>query len=163
MTAKQSFPAHEASREVIITRLLQAPRELVFATWTDPKHIDQWWGPSGFRNRTLHMDVRPGGMWRYVMHGPNGVDYPNRIVYVDVIAPERLAYWHGSDIDNDPDAFQVIVTFEALGAKTYITMRSIFPTAAAREHVVREYGAIEGGMQTLDRLEEQLAKTTETV
>lgn len=97
------------------------------------------------------MDVRPGGMWRYIMHGPDGVDYPNRVVYHEVIAPARLVYTHGSDIDNDPAAFQVTVTFIQQGDQTVLTMHSVFATAAQRQAVV-QYGAVEGGQQTLGRL-----------
>ncbi len=106
------------------------------------------------------MDVAPRRYVALCYAWPQWCGLSNRIVYVDVIAPERLAYWHGSDMITTRCFPVIVMAFEALGAKTYITMRSIFPTAAAREHVVREYGAIEGGMQTLDHLEEQLAKTT---
>ena len=144
-----------AAREIVMTRLFDAPRELVFKVWTDPKHVDQWWGPNGFRNETIEMDFRPGGMWRYVMHGPDGTDYDNRIVYHEVVAPQRLVYTHGRDLDNDPDAFEVTVTFEAQGNKTLLTMRSLFVTVEQREATVA-FGAVEGGRQTLARLAEYI-------
>src|SRR6185369_10164840 len=97
------------------------------------------------------MDVRPGGVWRFMMHGPDGVDYPNKIVYLEIAKPERLVYNHGDDV-----RFQVTVTFEAQGEKTRLTMRSIFPTAAEHDLVVTQYHAIEGGNQTLDRFGEHL-------
>lgn len=145
-----------SDRELVMTRIFDAPRELVFKAWTEREHIDQWWGPTGFRNETLAMEVRPGGMWRYIMHGPDGVDYPNRVVYSEVVAPERLVYRHGSDIDNDPAAFQVTVTFAAQGNQTHLTMRMVFTTVAQRQEVIR-YGAVEGGQQTLGRLAAYLA------
>lgn len=147
-----------ADREVVITRILDAPPELVFKTWTDPEHVDKWWGPTGFTNETFEMDVRPGGVWRYVMHGPDGVDYPNKIVYLEVAKPERLVYDHGSDGEGAEPDFRVTVTFADEGGKTRLTMRSVFPTAEARDYVVREFKAIEGGNQTLDRLAQYLAK-----
>jgi uncharacterized protein YndB with AHSA1/START domain len=109
-----------ADRQIVTTRVLDAPRELVFKMWTDPEHIVQWWGPKGFTTTTYSMDVRPGGVWRFVMHGPDGTDYQNKI--------------------------------------TRLTMRALFPSAKAREHVVKKYGAIEGASQTMDRLEQHLAK-----
>lgn len=72
--------------------------------WTDPKHI-AWWGPNGFTNTIHEMNVKPGGVWRFIMHGPDGTDYPNKILFIEVVKPERLVYTHGSDEDNDPNQF----------------------------------------------------------
>jgi uncharacterized protein YndB with AHSA1/START domain len=141
-----------ADREIVITRTFDAPRALVFKAFTDPRHVDHWWGPKGFRNTTLSMDVRPGGMWRYIMHGPNGRDFANRVVYTLIKEPEHLEYDHGEDTDGRPASFHVTVTFEEQDGRTTLTMRSLFPSAEARDHVVKEFGAIEGGRQTLDRL-----------
>jgi len=140
-----------ADREVLITRIINAPRDLVFAAWVDPKHADKWMGPVGYTTVTQSMDVRPGGMWRFTMSGPQGV-FPSRVTYIEVVKPSQLVYRHGADRDDDPDAFDVTVTFEDLGDKTHITMRSVFPSAAARDKVVKEFKAIEGGYQTLERL-----------
>jgi uncharacterized protein YndB with AHSA1/START domain len=151
MSARSS----SADREVLITRIIKAPRDLVFAAWLDSKHADQWMGPTGYTTVTQSMDVRPGGMWRFTMSGPQGV-FPNRVTYIEVVKPSRLVYKHGTDKDDDPDAFEVTVTFEDLGDSTHITMRSVFPNAAARDRVVKEFKAIEGGYQTLERLEQHL-------
>ena len=144
-----------ADREILITRIINAPRDLVFAAWVDSRHADQWMGPTDYKTVTQSMDVRPGGMWRFTMSGPQGV-FPNRVTYVEVVKPALLVYRHGADKDDDPDAFDVTVTFEDLGGKTHITMRSLFPSAAARDKVVKEFKAIEGGYQTLERLEQHL-------
>lgn len=104
-----------SDREIVLTRVLDAPRELVFDAWTDRKHIAQWWGPRGFTTTIHEMDVRPGGVWRFMMHGPDGVDYPNRIVFREVVKPERLVYDHGSDDPADPAQFHVTVTFAKQG------------------------------------------------
>jgi uncharacterized protein YndB with AHSA1/START domain len=147
-------------REILAVRVFDAPRDLVFKVWTDPNHIGQWWGPKGFKTTTFHMDVRPGGVWRFVMHGPDGRDYENDITYLEVVSPERLVYKHGGDKDTEPVNFQVTTTFEALpGDRTRLTMRMIFPSAAAHDHVVKTYGAVEGLNQTLGRLGEKLAAT----
>jgi uncharacterized protein YndB with AHSA1/START domain len=147
-----------ADREVLITRIINAPRDLVFAAWVDSKQADKWMGPAGYTTVTQSMDVRPGGVWRFTMSGPQGV-FPNRVTYLEVVKPALLVYKHGADKDNDPDEFEVTVTFEDLGGRTHITMRSLFPSAAARDKVVKEFKAIEGGYQTLERLEQLLSKS----
>lgn len=146
-----------SDREIVITRLLNAPRELAFDVWTNPKHIDKWFGPTGFRNVTSKMDFRPGGEWIFVMHGPNGDDYNNRVRYVEIVRPEKIVYLHDTGKDNDPAEFQSTVTFETVGKQTRITLRSLFKTKEARDFVVREVGAIEGGQQTLGRLDDYLS------
>ena len=154
-------PGSASEREIVLTRVFDAPRELVWKAWTDPRHLTEWWGPRGFTTTTSRMEVRPGGVWRFVMHGPDGRDYQNMITYLEVVEPERLVYKHGGEKDCEPVNFQVTVTFEKEGPrgdKTKLTMRSIFPSANAREFVVREYNAIEGGKQTLARLGEHLAE-----
>lgn len=147
------------TREIIHERILNAPRELVFDVWTRPEHIVRWWGPNGFTTTINEMEVRQGGAWRFMMHGPDGTDYPNVIRYKEVMRPERLVYDHGTGIENEPLRFEVVVTFEDLGGiKTKLTMTAVFPTADMREQVVRENGAIEGGRQTLNRLEAHLTE-----
>jgi uncharacterized protein YndB with AHSA1/START domain len=144
-----------ADREIVTTRILEAPRELVWKVWTDPQHILQWWGPTGFTTTTAAMEVRPGGQWRFTMHGPDGRDYENLITYLEVSAPSRLVYKHGGERDLEPVNFQTTVTFEALPGepnRTRLTMRAVFPSAKAREFVIREYNAAEGGKQTIARL-----------
>lgn len=144
-----------AGQEIITKRVLSAPRELVFQVWTESKHVAQWWGPTGFTITTREMDVRPGGIWRYVMHGPDGTDYPNKIVYLEVERPERLVYAHG---DDEGEHFRVTVTFAEQGEETEVTMRSLFKSVEELEYVVKEYGAAEGAKQTFDRLAEHIAK-----
>jgi uncharacterized protein YndB with AHSA1/START domain len=154
-------PAPDTSdREILITRVIAAPRELVFDAWSDPVHLTNWWGPNGFTTTTLSMDFRAGGAWDHVMHGPDGRDYPNTTVYEEIRRPERIAYSNrGHDGEAPEVKFHCVVTFEDLGAEqTRITMRSIFPTAAARDHAEREYGAVEGGRQLLERLAAQLSQ-----
>jgi uncharacterized protein YndB with AHSA1/START domain len=106
--------------------------------------------------------VKPGGVWRFVMHGPDGRDYQNKITYLEVVRPERLVYKHGGEEDLEPVQFQTTVTFEEFGAQTKVTLRMVFPSAEERDRVVKEYGAIEGGQQTLARLSEHLASTAGT-
>ncbi|MEA2640074.1 MAG: hypothetical protein QOF51_1468 [Chloroflexota bacterium] len=157
MVASSSEPTATADREIVVSRVLDAPRELVFKAWIDPQHVAQWWGPTGFTTTTHEMDVRPGGVWRFIMHGPDGVDYPNWIKYLEVVEPERLVYNHGGEDEGQSD-FQTTVTFVDQGGKTALTMRAVFPTAEARDYVVKEYGALDGGQQTLERLGAYVAR-----
>ena len=152
MSAKASS---SADREIIITRIINAPANVVFDAWVNSRHADKWMGPTGYTTVTQSMDVRPGGLWRFTMSGPQGV-FPSRVTYLEVVKPSRLVYLHGADQDDDPEAFHVTVTFEDLGDKTHITLHSVFPTAAARDKVVKEFHAIEGGYQTLGRLEQHI-------
>jgi uncharacterized protein YndB with AHSA1/START domain len=154
----EALPAQD--RSLVFHRRFRAPRELVFRAWTDSGHIARWWGPDGFTTTTREMDVRPGGVWRFTMHGPDGTDYPNRIVYLEVAPPERLVYKHDPDKDDEPVSFTVTVTFEQQGPDTALTMSMEFPSRAALLEVCEKYGAEEGAVQTLGRLTayvEQLA------
>ena len=96
-TEKKTILTKPTDRELVFTRVFDAPRELVFEAWTEPKHLEAWWGPNGFRTESLSMDLRPGGIWRLIMHGPDGREYRNRTVYSEIVAPERLVYQHGSE------------------------------------------------------------------
>lgn len=147
-----------ADRELVATRYFDAPRDLVFRMWSDPQHIARWWGPRGFTTTTHAMDFRPGGVWRFVMHGPDGRDYPNQITYTEVVAPDRIAYKHGGgDKDLEPVNFEVTVTFADAGTgRTRLTMRMVFPSAAAKSFVVDKYGADKGLHETMDRLTEEV-------
>jgi uncharacterized protein YndB with AHSA1/START domain len=141
----------ETDRLLVATRMFDAPPELVFDAWTDAKHISQWWGPIGFTTITSEMDVRPGGVWRHVMRGPDGREYPNEIVYVEVLRPKRIVYDHLS-----PPRFTSTATFVELGGKTSLTVRLVFASVAEREKVVKEYRAGEGLIQMMERLGEYL-------
>ncbi len=95
------------------------------------------------------------------MHGPDGRDYENRITFDEIVKPERIRYHHGGGDDVEPVQFRTTVTFEELGGnRTRLTLLAVFPTAAERERVIKEYGADKGAVQTLARLAEHLAKQT---
>ena len=147
----------QADREIALTRVFDAPRERVFDAWTDPEQVVQWWGPHGFTTTVHEMDVRVGGVWRFTMHGPDGTDYPNRVEFVEVTKPERLVYNHGPEGESAIKEFHVTVTFEDEDGKTRLTLRMVAESAAERDRMV-EFGALEGGEQTLERLAEHLAK-----
>ncbi|MBI1317429.1 MAG: ATPase [Candidatus Hydrogenedens sp.] len=147
---------NEQDRSITISREMPFPRELVFSAFADGEHISQWWGPNGFSTTTSERDFRPGGAWRFIMHGPDGRDYENNITYGDIEPPARLTYSNRGGV-KDPIAFHSTVTFDEVDGGTRVTLHLIFPTKEERDNVVKEYGAIEGGQQTLARLEAYLA------
>jgi uncharacterized protein YndB with AHSA1/START domain len=159
MTTPKSSAGNTADREIIISRVLHAPRELVWQAWTDPKHVTNWWGPRGFTNTTKRHEFRVGGVWEHVMHGPDGANYPNKSTFKEIVPLERITFLHGGGHEEGPGAtFVATWTFETVeGNKTRLTGRLVFPTAGARDFVVKEFGAIEGGKQTLERASEYVA------
>jgi len=139
-------------REIVLTRVIAAPRARVFQAWTDPAQITQWFGPDGFQVETLECDLRVGGRWRFVYTGPDGTRWDNRMVFLKIEAPARIEIEHGSDKDDDPGRFHVTVIFdEQSDGKTVLTMRQLHPTREQRDAVVG-FGAVEYGYQTLGKL-----------
>jgi len=143
--------AATADREIVISRVITAPPELVFEAFTEVRHLSQWWGPRGFTTTTREFDFRVGGEWAFVMHGPDGTDYQEWISWTEIIAPQRIALLHGES-RGDPNAFESVLTFAPEGAATRLEMRTLFPTKEQREEAVEKYHAVEGGRQTLDNL-----------
>lgn len=139
-------------REIVLVRVIDAPRERVFRAWTEPDRIGKWFGPNGFTCRIHAMDVRVGGRWRFDLIAPGGTVYDNRVDYLEIVRPERLVFDHGSDRDDDPGRFRVTVTFdEQADGKTVVTLRQLHPTAERRRAGIG-FGAVELGLQTLDKL-----------
>ncbi|MEU1144596.1 SRPBCC family protein [Streptomyces sp. NPDC005863] len=153
-TTAQSSPA---DRELVISRIIDAPRELVYETFTDVRHLSRWWGPAGFTTTTRAFEFRVGGVWDFVMHAPDGTDYQEWITWTELTPPERIAMLHGETRD-DPNAFESVLTFETLetfepdGTATRIGMHTVFPTKEQRDEAVEKYHAIEAGRQTLGNL-----------
>ena len=138
-------------RELVTTRVLNAPRERVFSAFSEAGQLAQWWGPEGFRNTFHEFDLRAGGAWRYTMHGPNGADYPNESVFVEVVKPERIVIEHVSG-----PRFRLTITLTAEAGRTRLTWRQRFPTAADCDRI--KALAIPANEQNLDRLEARLAQ-----
>ncbi|GLW24621.1 ATPase [Microbispora triticiradicis] len=159
-TGSGGEPDHTTTdREIVLSRAIGAPRELVFEAFTQVRHLSQWWGPEGFTTTTRSFEFRVGGAWAFVMHGPDGTDYQEWITWTEIVPPERIALVHGEYRD-DPNAFESVLTFELVGEKTRITMRTVFPTKELREEAVQKYHAIEGGEQTLGNLAAYVAELT---
>jgi uncharacterized protein YndB with AHSA1/START domain len=136
---------------LIHTRIFDAPRDLVWEVWTNPEHIKEWWGPNGFSLTTKSMTVQPGKIWEFIMHGM-GQDWDNKIEYVEVKKPSLLSYKHSGERSDDYN-FTVTISFEEVEGKTLLTMKSIFKSKEIIEELNRQVNAIEGGKQTLNRLE----------
>src|SRR5262245_3319386 len=108
---------HPTGHEVIFTRVLDAPREIVWTMWSDVEHLHQWFGPSGFTTTTHEFAFVPNGVWRFIMHGPDGRDYPNRVVFREIDPPSRLVYENSWDRPEAPLDFTGVVSFDAEGTK----------------------------------------------
>ena len=146
----EELAANTSEREIITTRVFDAPRELVFKAFMEPEHLAHWWGPKGFTNTFHEFDPRPGGVWRFVMHGPDGKDYKNESVFVEIVKPERIVFDHV----NWPQ-FRMTIRFEDLGDKTRFSFHMVFKSPADCDKV--KGFAIEGNEQNFDRLQAELA------
>ena len=146
-----------ADREIVISRVIDAPRELVFEAFTEVRHLSRWWGPEGFTTTTQSFEFRVGGAWNFVMRGPDGTDYSEWISWTEIVPPERIAMLHG-EFRGDPNAFESVMTFEPDGAGTRIDTRALFPTKELRDEAVEKYHAIEAGQQNLNKLAAYIAE-----
>jgi uncharacterized protein YndB with AHSA1/START domain len=147
--------AHSSTRtsdhEIVVSRIIEGPRRLVFEAFTDARHLGQWWGPNGFTTTTRAFEFRPGGVWDFIMHSPDGAHLPNWIEWREIVPPERIVYLHGES-NHDPRAFASTVTLVERGPATEVTMRAVFTTKEQCDEVIEQYGALEGGTQHLGRL-----------
>ena len=164
MSNKNDSTDAQSEHEIVITRVFNARRELVFKAWTDPKHVVQWWGPKGFTTRVTELDLRPGGKWRYVMIGPDGTEYPAKGVFREIVPLERIVtsdeFDEGFEKVMNADLPRGMVTtavFEDLGSNTKLTLRIMHEsTEDRRKH--EKMGVIEGWNSSFDCLDELLAK-----
>ncbi len=156
----ESSAALSREREVTITRIFDAPREVVFKAWTDPKQLAKWFGPKGFTNPVCEADARVGGAWHIVMRSPNGTEHPCGGVYREVVAPERLVFTNiATDKDGNPilDGLTTVI-FAEHGGKTKLTLQT--RATAVVEYATEHLKGMEAGWtQTLERLAEELARS----
>ena len=155
-----TIPALHGEKTVTLTRAFDAPRELVWRAWTDPKHMAQWFGPRGFTSSVPELDVRVRGALRIVMHGPDGNDYPMKGVFSDVVAPERLVF---SNVAVDKDGNHLLegettVILEEQNGKTKLTLhtyaRGLVPIAPQMLA-----GMEAGWSQSFDKLAELVGRS----
>jgi uncharacterized protein YndB with AHSA1/START domain len=136
MPAEAEAASATADRELVITRVFDAPRRLVFKAWTEPEHLVRWWGPRGFTTISGRMDIRPGGAWFRAIRAPDGSVHRKRGVYREIVAPERLVFTYlTEDAEGNPGPETVVtVTFADLGGKTRLTLhQALFESVAARD------------------------------
>lgn len=149
-------------REILLTRVFNAPRALVFEAWTKPELVSRWWGPGGFTLPVCEIDLRPGGSYRFVMRGPNGREFLIKGVYREVVPPERIVYTDRFDMEGMPSFEGVMtLTFTEGGGKTTLTLRALYDNKDHRDTMLKMQMA-EGFGETFDRLDQVLA-TMETI
>lgn len=142
-----------ADRELRISRLLNAPIELVWEVWTNPEHIKNWWGPDGFTNTISIMDLKPGGEWNLTMHGPDGTDYRNESIFKEVVRHKKLVYEHLTG-----PKFTATIEFEEQGDKTMLNWHLLFRNKEEFIQTVKTFKADEGMKQNVEKLEIYLSK-----
>jgi uncharacterized protein YndB with AHSA1/START domain len=152
-TSKAEQGQSEMDRTMAATRILNAPRDLVWKVFTEPDHIKNWWGPNGFTNTIHKMDVRPGGEWNFIMHGPDGTDYVNEMVYDEIVKPERIVLSHGPF-----PKFHAHIELIDLGDKTELRWKNVFDDDQEFKQAVEVFHAVEGLHQNLGRLEQYVKK-----
>lgn len=157
MVAKSAYANGELDREIVLSRVIDAPRDQVFRAWVEPKRMFEWFGPRGFRCEVHQVsEATAGAVWRFDMIAPNGQRFDNRMVFLDLTPNERIVLDHGQDKDDDPDRFRMTITFdEQSDGKTVLTLRQLHPSKARRIGTIG-FGAVELGYQTLDKLGEYL-------
>ncbi|GAC1422992.1 MAG: SRPBCC family protein [Flavisolibacter sp.] len=134
-------------RELLLSRELNAPIELVWKAWTEPEHISQWWGPNGFTNTITRMDVHPGGQWNLVMHSPDGTDYGNKSVFIEIVKYKKIVYNHISG-----PKFLATIEFDARGDKTAIKWHMLFESKEELSKVIKTFKADQGLKENIEKL-----------
>jgi uncharacterized glyoxalase superfamily protein PhnB/uncharacterized protein YndB with AHSA1/START domain len=143
----QKKESNTKEREITISRLFNAPIELVWEVWTNPDHIKNWWGPDGFTNTIHLMDVKKGGEWNLTMRGPDGTDFKNKSIFKEIVVHKKIVYEHVSS-----PKFLATVEFESQGPKTFINWNMLFETKEQFIQVVKTFKADEGIKQNVDKL-----------
>ena len=151
-TSKLSLPS---DREIVGSRIMDAPPELVFKAYTDPELIPRWWGPRRYATTVDRMDVRPGGVWRFVHRAADGGEYAFNGVYREIVPPKRLVYTFNYEGAPGHEAVETVTFEEAEGGKTRMTDHLLFETREERDGMLNS-GMEEGAAETIDRLAELL-------
>ena len=173
MPDPNSSPTEAAERELVITRVFDAPCELVFKAWTEPERLMSWWGPRGWTLPVCTIDLRPGGVWHYCMRGPAGEESWGKAVYREITPPERLVYTDSfSDAEGNlvepahyglspgfPRETLVTVTFEERDGKTALTLRCAVGSASDTEREMAQQGWSESFDKLAEALENQSEET----
>jgi len=146
----------EADREIVVSRIIEGPRRLVFDAFTSAAHLEEWCAPKGGEITTHSFDFKPGGVWDATIHGPDGSEYPNYFVWKEITPPERIVWMYGMGKD-DPNKVKTILTLAERGATTEATLRLVFGSKEERDEKVAKYYAAEGARGSLDSLAKWVA------
>ena len=159
MSIEHPYASGELDREIVLCRVIDAPRDLVYRAWIEPGRMFEWFGPTGFRCEVLEQGAaRVGAIWRFNMIAPGGQVFSSRFRFLEISPGKRLVFDHGSDLDDDPKRFHVTITFdEQSDGKTVLTLRQFHPSKDQRDAGIG-FGAVELGYQTLGKLAEYLAR-----
>jgi uncharacterized protein YndB with AHSA1/START domain len=150
-----------SDRELLITHIINAPREHVWEAWTDVKKLAFWWGANGYSTTVETMDLKPGGLWKLVMRSPEGHDYSNKSIFVEVVENERIVYSNaGGKRGGPPIHFEATWTFKKAGEKTEIIVHLQFASGRERDMAAKQYRLRESMTETLGRLGDYLEKET---
>ena len=146
-----------AGRSIVVSRIFDVPREKVFQAWTNLDSLERWWGPEGFSTSTQKFEFKPGGSWHHILHGPDGRDHENKIVYLEIKDPERIEYKNSGGNAEEQINFHTTVTFREKEGRTKVALHLVFVTEEECASNKEDFGAVEGGRQTLERLNEFLS------
>jgi len=154
----ETTTVYTEGQDLVMERIFDAPRELVWKVMIDPERVTRWWGPHGYTTTVVEMDVRPGGRWRWINHTTGGEDVPFKGEYLEVVPPERIVRTEILDVPGFDDRAAIdTMTFEALGNRTKLVARTRFPSIDDLEGALAT-GMIGGALQTYDRLAAEIAK-----
>lgn len=157
MMKKNNIETIIQNNKVIYKRFIDVPISLAFEVWTSHEHLSQWFGPDGFTITTKELNFKNGGIWDFIMHGPDGTDYKNKVQFLDIKKPDHIFYKHLGDGEGEVDVnFESRITFEKVGDGTNLTMEQIFPSKDELERINTKYGAIEGAIQNMNKLAKYL-------
>ena len=154
----ETTTVYTEGQELVMERIFDAPRDLVWKVMNDPTRVTNWWGPHGHTTTVEEMDVRPGGRWRWINHTTGGEDAPFKGEYLEVVPPERIVQTQIFDVPGFDDRAAInTITLEDLGGRTKVTTRSQFPSIEDLEGALST-GMVGGAIQTWDRLADELTK-----
>jgi uncharacterized protein YndB with AHSA1/START domain len=148
----------EDERTIVSTRVFNAPCPMVYRAFADPRQVVEWWGPHGFSTTVLEMDLRPGGKWRIVMHGPDGTNYPKEMTFTVIVPNERIELdLVGGREGAAPVYMHKTMTWQDESGGTRLTLRNQFSSRELRDENVRTYGSVQGALDLFERLTKFLA------
>lgn len=151
INASEKYGKEDISREIISSRTFNVPVASLFKAWTDPELLAKWWGPKGFTNTFHEFDLKPGGDWKFIMHGPDGKNYDNHSTFIEIVEPELIVFDHVCKPE-----FRVVATFEDNGEKSSLHWRMIFDSEELCNKV--KVYAVTANEENLDRLEDVLKR-----